>query len=181
MSVQPITFFGDPVLRTRAREVVDFDKALRALVQDLWDTMEQQGGAGIAAPQIGVGRRVFAYHCAGHAGHLVNPTVRLLGHDLDEEPEGCLSIPGMSRPCRRANRVLATGWNVHGEAVQVQGEGLLARCLQHEIDHLDGVLYIDRLSPDTAARVMRDIRQTAWFDGDDVSTEELSPALARRY
>ncbi|GAA4618331.1 peptide deformylase [Saccharopolyspora hordei] len=166
MTVQPIRLFGDPVLRTRADEVVDFDKELRTLVQDLWDTMESQGGAGLAAPQLGVGLRVFTYHCDGFAGHLVNPTWTAVGGDEQFGPEGCLSIPGLFWDCVRAKHVVARGWNMHGEPVEVEGTDLLARCIQHETDHLDGVLFVDRLDEQTRKEALREIRAAEWFSGE---------------
>lgn len=165
MTVQPIRLFGDPVLRTRAAEVVDFDKELRVLVQDLWETMSDKGGAGLAGPQIGVGLRVFTYHCDGGEGHLVNPTWTVLGDGYQVGPEGCLSIPGLSWDCRRHDHVVATGWNMHGDPVTVEGTELLARCIQHETDHLDGVLFVDKLTPETRKQALKEIRQSDWFDG----------------
>ncbi|TWG08307.1 peptide deformylase [Saccharopolyspora dendranthemae] len=165
MTVQPIRLFGDPVLRTKADEVVDFDKELRTLVKDLWDTMEDQGGAGLAAPQLGVSLRVFTYHCDGFAGHLINPTWTAVGDEGQLGEEGCLSIPGMSWDCFRHKHVVARGWNLHGEPVEVEGTDLLARCVQHESDHLDGVLFLDRLDEETRKAAMREIRQASWFDG----------------
>jgi peptide deformylase len=166
VTVQPIRLFGDPVLRTKADEVVDFDKELRTLIKDLWDTMEDQGGAGLAAPQLGVSLRVFTYHCDGFAGHLINPTWTAVGDDGQLGPEGCLSIPGMSWDCLRSQHVVARGWNAHGEPIEVEGTDLLARCIQHETDHLDGVLFLDRLDEETRKAAMREIRQASWFDGD---------------
>jgi peptide deformylase len=165
VTIQPIRLFGDPVLRTRADEVVDFDKELRVLVQDLWDTMESEGGAGIAAPQLGVSLRVFTYHCDGFAGHLVNPTWTAVGEECQDGEEGCLSIPGMRWDTRRMQHVVATGWNMHGEPVEIEGTDLLARCIQHETDHLDGVLFLDRLDPETRKQAMKEIRQAEWFTG----------------
>ncbi|WHT17052.1 peptide deformylase [Crossiella sp. CA-258035] len=166
MTVQPIRLFGDPVLRTPATEVVDFDAELRHLVKDLWDTMEGQGGAGLAAPQIGVGLRVFTYHCDGFAGHLINPTFDVVGEQEQDGPEGCLSIPGLRWDCRRHLHVVAKGWNMHGEPVEVEGSNLLARCIQHETDHLDGVLFVDRLDAETRKLALRQIRESGWFGQD---------------
>ncbi|GDY28884.1 peptide deformylase [Gandjariella thermophila] len=174
MTVQPIRLFGDPVLRSRATEVVDFDKELRILVKDLWDTMQDAGGAGLAAPQLGVGLRVFTYHCDGFAGHLVNPSFDVVGEEYQEGPEGCLSIPGMSWDCRRHLHVVAKGQNLHGEPIRVEGTQLLARCIQHETDHLDGVLFVDRLDPETRKAALRAIREADWFDGR-VPTIKQSP------
>jgi peptide deformylase len=174
VTVQPIRLFGDPVLRTPAAEVTDFDAELRKLVKDLWDTMSEAGGAGLAAPQLGVGLRVFTYHCDGFAGHLVNPTFDVVGEEEQDGPEGCLSIPGMSWDCRRHRHVVAKGWNMHGEPIEVEGTDLLARCIQHETDHLDGVLFLDRLDDQTRKEAMRAIRQQTWFDGG-VPTIKQSP------
>ncbi|WP_436496381.1 peptide deformylase [Actinokineospora sp. HUAS TT18] len=174
MTVQPIRLFGDPVLRTPAVEVVDFDQELRNLVKDLWDTMESQGGAGLAAPQVGVGLRVFTYHCDGAMGHMVNPVWTSVGDDVQDGPEGCLSIPGYSWDCRRHRNVVARGWNMHGEPLEIEGSDLLARCIQHETDHLDGVLFLDRLDDTTRKQAMKEIRAAEWFDGA-VPTLKQSP------
>ena len=144
MSIKDIRLFGDPVLRTPAVEVVDFDKQLRVLVKDLEDTMLDAPGAGLAAPQIGVGLRVFTYHVDGVLGHLVNPRLELSDEEQDG-PEGCLSIPGLAFDTKRALSVVARGENMWGEPVLLEGTELLARCVQHETDHLDGVLFVDRL------------------------------------
>jgi peptide deformylase len=175
MAIQPIRLFGDPVLRTRATEVVDFDAELRNLVSDLTDTMLHEAGAGLAAPQLGVGLRVFVYHCDGFAGHLINPTFDTVGEDVQEGSEGCLSIPGMRWDCRRHMHVVANGWTMHGEPVQVQGSELLARCIQHETDHLDGVLFVDRLDPDTRRQAMAAIRRAPWFSADTPPVVKASP------
>ncbi len=165
MTVQPIRLFGDPVLRTPAAMVVDFDNELRTLVQDLWDTMESQGGAGLAAPQVGVGLRVFTYHCDGVGGHMVNPVWTSVGDEVQDGDEGCLSIPGFSWDCRRHRDVVARGWDMHGEPIEVAGSDLLARAIQHETDHLDGVLFLDKLDQETRKLAMREIRGAEWFDG----------------
>lgn len=174
MSVVPVRFFGDPVLRTRAEEVVDFDAELRGLVADLTDTMAEHGGAGIAAPQLGVSLRVFTYHCDTFAGHLVNPTFRVRGAEEQLGPEGCLSIPGVRADCRRHLHVVADGWNMFGEPVQVEGSELLARAIQHEVDHLDGVLFVDRLDPEARKEAMRAIREAEWF-GAPALTVKANP------
>ncbi|HEY3896133.1 MAG TPA: peptide deformylase [Pseudonocardiaceae bacterium] len=168
MAVQPVRLFGDPVLRTRAAEVVDFDKELRNLVRDLAETMTHEGGAGLAAPQLGISLRVFVYRgddLGGEhpIGHLVNPLVEVVGEEIQDGPEGCLSIPGLAWDCRRHLQVVARGWNQHGEPVEVHGTQRLARAIQHETDHLDGVLFIDRLDPQTRKQAMREIRQAHWF------------------
>ncbi|MGN6331773.1 MAG: peptide deformylase [Motilibacteraceae bacterium] len=164
MAIQPIRLFGDPVLRTPAEPVVDFDKELRKLVQDLYDTMIDAPGVGLAAPQLGVSLRVFAYHVDDELGHLVNPTLDLSDETQDGE-EGCLSIPGLAFDTKRALRVVAKGWNQHGEPVVVEGSELLARCVQHETDHLDGVLFVDRLDREQRKAAMRAIREAEWAGG----------------
>src|SRR3954452_20568976 len=142
--IQPIRLFGDPVLRQRAVEVVDFDKELRKLVEDLTDTMLEAPGAGLAAPQLGGGLRGFTWDVDDEVGHLVNPVL-----DLSEEeqlgPEGCLSIPRLTFDCRRALLAVAMVFALPGEPVTIEGPELLARALQHATDHLDGMLFIDRL------------------------------------
>ncbi len=173
MSVQPIRLFGDPVLRTKAVEVVDFDAELRRLVSDLTDTMLEAPGAGLAAPQIGVGLRVFTWSVDGEVGHLVNPVLDL-SEETQDGPEGCLSIPGMVFDCRRALSVVARGFNQHGEPVTIEGSEKLARAIQHETDHLDGILFVDRLDPDGRKAAMRAIREAEWF-GLDRPTVKVSP------
>jgi peptide deformylase len=174
VAVQPVRLFGDPVLRTRAAEVVAFDKELRNLVRDLLETMTEEGAAGLAAPQLGVSLRVFSYCADGVTGHLVNPVVEVVGEEMQDGPEGCLSIPGMYWNCRRHLRVLARGRNQYGDPVEVTGSERLARAIQHETDHLDGVLFIDRLDPETRKQAMREIRQAGWF-GAAVPVVKLSP------
>ncbi len=173
MAIKDIRLFGDPVLRTPAAEVVDFDKELRVLVEDLQDTMLDAPGAGLAAPQIGVGLRVFTYWVDGIVGHLVNP-VLALSDEEQEGPEGCLSIPGVTVETRRALSVVAKGQNMHGEPVVLEGTELLARAVQHETDHLDGILFVDRLEPAARKAAMRAIREAEWF-GEPPPTVRVSP------
>ena len=173
MSVQQIRLFGDPVLRTPAEPVVDFDKELRILVKDLTDTMLDAPGAGLAAPQIGVGLRVFAYDVDDVIGHLVNPSLDLSDDEQDGD-EGCLSFPGLAFPTKRALRVVAKGWDMYGEPVVLEGSHLLARCVQHETDHLNGVLFIDRLDAEQRKLAMRAIRESEWA-GVTPPTVKVSP------
>jgi peptide deformylase len=173
VAVQPIRLFGDPILRTKATPVVDFDKELRTLVQDLTDTMREAPGAGLAAPQIGVGLRVFTWWVDGELGHLVNPELDL-SEDQQLGEEGCLSIPGLTFDCRRAAHVVARGLNMHGEPVLIEGSDMLARCIQHETDHLDGVLFVDRLDRETRKAAMKAIREADW-NGGPVPTVKVSP------
>jgi peptide deformylase len=173
VSLKDIRLFGDPILRTRAVEVVDFDRELRQLVADLTDTMVDAPGAGLAAPQIGVGLRVFTWHVDGVLGHIVNPVLDLSTEQQDG-PEGCLSFPGLTYDTPRALRAVAKGFDMFGEPVLVEGTELLARCVQHETDHLDGVLFIDRMEPEQRKLAMRAIREAEWAGGS-TPTVRLSP------
>ncbi|GAA2385161.1 peptide deformylase [Dactylosporangium salmoneum] len=158
MTLHPIRLLGDPVLRTPALPVTSFDATLRSLVRDLLDTLTgEPGRAGVAAPQIGVGLRVFVFAAGGQLGHLVNPQITARSGVQDGD-EGCLSIPGLAFPTPRAMTVTATGFDEHGEPLTVTGSGLLARALQHETDHLDGVLYVDTLTGDTRRQALRAVR-----------------------
>ena len=177
MSIRPIRLFGDPVLRTPAVPVVDFDKELRTLVSDLTDTMLDAPGAGLAAPQLGVGLRVFTWYVGGEPGHLVNPELTL-SEEVQDGPEGCLSIPGLRIDCKRAFSVVARGFDMYGEPVTVEGTEILARAIQHETDHLDGVLFLDRLDRDTRKVAMKAIRESDWF-GQPTPTFKVSPHPTR--
>ena len=176
VSITPIRVFGDPVLRTPAAPVVDFDLELRQLVADLTETMFAAGGAGLAAPQIGVGLRVFTWYVDGEVGHLVNPDVTPVGDETEEGPEGCLSIPGYRWDCRRHLHVAATGWNLHGDPIRIEGSDMLARAVQHETDHLDGVLFVDRLDPVAREAALAEIRAAEWAGSDGyLPTVKVSP------
>lgn len=165
VSIHSIRLFGDPILRTPAAPVVDFDKELRTLVADLTETMLDAPGAGLAAPQIGVCLRVFTYHVDGVLGHLVNPDLSL-GEEEQDGPEGCLSFPGLGFDTRRSMSVVARGRDMYGEQVTIEGTALLARAVQHETDHLDGVLFIDRLDPQRRREAMKAIRAAEWFGAE---------------
>ncbi len=173
MSIKDIRIFGDPVLRTSAIEVVDFDKELRQLVTDLTDTMVDAPGAGLSAPQIGVGLRVFTYHIDDELGHLINPSLEL-SSEMQEGEEGCLSFPGIFYDTPRALRVVAKGFNQYGEPVTVEGSELMARCVQHETDHLDGILFIDRMDRIQRKLAMKAIRAAEWA-GQEAPTIKVSP------
>jgi peptide deformylase len=174
VAIQPIRLFGDPILRTKAVEVVDFDQELRRLVADLTDTMLEAPGAGLAAPQIGVGLRVFTWNIEGEVGHLVNPVLDLSTETQDGD-EGCLSIPGLSIDCLRALSVVAKGFDMYGEPVTIEGSELLARAIQHETDHLDGIIFIDRLTPELRKQAMKEIRESEWFGLAGGPTIKVSP------
>ena len=174
MSVKPIRLFGDPVLRTPAEPVRDFDAELRRLVKDLTDTMMDAPGLGLAAPQIGVGLRVFTYHVdSDEPGHLINPSLDL-SEEQDEDDEGCLSFPSLVYPVKRAYGVVAKGFNMYGDPVTITGTELLARCVQHETDHLDGILFIDRMDPAQRKLAMKAIREAEWW-GDPLPQVKTSP------
>jgi peptide deformylase len=173
MAIRPIRLFGDPLLRTKAVPVTDFDAELRALVSDLTDTMLDAPGSGLAAPQIGVGLRVFTYNVEEEVGHLVNPELSL-SDETQLGPEGCLSIPELTFDCLRALRTVAKGFNMYGDPVTIEGSDLLARALQHETDHLDGILFVDRLDRETRKAAMRAIREAEW-SGAPTPTVKVSP------
>jgi len=162
MPIRPVRLFGDPVLTTPADEVVTFDAELRRLIRDLDETLYDQCGSGLAAPQIGVGLRVFVFHDEDVAGHLVNPVLDFPDEEEQDGPEGCLSLPGLYFDTKRRLNVVARGFTASGDPVQVVGAGHLARCLQHETDHLDGVLFIDRLDRERRKAAMRVIREAEW-------------------
>lgn len=173
MAVQPIRLFGDPVLTTPAAPVETYDKELRKLVKDLTETMQDAPGAGLAAPQIGVGLRVFVYDVDDEIGHLINPVLDL-SDELQDGEEGCLSIPGIAFNTTRSMRVVAKGMSMHGEPIVVEGSEMLARCVQHETDHLDGILFVDRLDVPTRKAAMKAIREAEWF-GQTPPEVRISP------
>lgn len=173
MAIRPIRLFGDPILRKPAVGVDSFDAELRQLVADLTDTMLEAPGAGLAAPQIGVGLRVFTWNVDGEVGHLVNPSLSL-SEETQDGAEGCLSLPEITYDCLRALSVVASGFNMYGDPVTIEGSELLARALQHETDHLDGILFIDRLDAEARKAAMREIRESEWF-GLEKPTIKVSP------
>jgi peptide deformylase len=179
VTVQPIRLFGDPVLRTKADPVVDFDKELRKLIRDLTETLLDEGGAGLAAPQIGVGLRVFAFDVDDTVGYLVNPELYFPDEEEQDGPEGCLSIPGIYVDTKRRQNVVARGLNEHGEPVRLVGSGLMARCCQHETDHLDGILFLDRLDAQARKAAMKEIREAPWYNADAPPPVKVSPHAAR--
>ena len=157
MAVRRIRLWGDPVLRTPAEPVTDFGGDLDRLVQDLLDTVDAPGRAGLAATQIGVSLRAFSFNVEGRLGYVVNPRLAVSDEEQDGD-EGCLSIPGVWFPTTRAARAVVHGVDRRGDAVSVEGTGLLARCLQHETDHLDGMLFVERLPGEQRKEALRAIR-----------------------
>ncbi|MEU2743094.1 peptide deformylase [Streptomyces sp. NPDC096310] len=178
MTVVSIRKLGDPVLREPAKPITDFDAELRTLVGDLRETLSDSQGAGLAAPQLGVGLRVFVWSpklSDGDLDHLVNPVVDFPDEEEQDGIEGCLSIPGVYLDTRRRMNVVAKGFTMQGDPVQVVGDGMLARCIQHETDHLDGVMFIDRLTPEMRERWMATLRAADWFDEDVMAKIKQSP------
>jgi len=162
MTVRQIRLFGDPVLRAVCAPIDVIDDGVRALVQDLLDTVTPPGRAGVAAPQIGVGQRAFSYNIDGDIGYVLNPVLEVSG---DPEPvgEGCLSVPGLWHDALRHPHAKVTGIDLDGNQVVLEGDGLLAQALQHECDHLDGKLYLSRLSAEDRKVAMREVRESDWF------------------
>jgi peptide deformylase len=162
LAVREIRLYGDPVLRTVCDEVVDFDAA-KTLISDLIETTKLPGRAGVAAPQIGVPLRAFSYNVNGVVGYLINPVLVSVEGEKTLVEEGCLSVPGLWHQTPRFPKATAEGFDVDGNRVTVSGEGLLAQALQHECDHLDGKVYLDRLEQDERRVAMRRLRETDWF------------------
>lgn len=172
MTVHPITITGEPVLHQRARPVEEFDDALRTLIADMFETMDTANGVGLAAPQIGVGLRIFVYGMENDddvpaRGVVVNPTLvtsKIPGSepDPDEESEGCLSVPGEAFPLKRADWVRVSGFDGEGAPVEFEATGWFARCMQHENDHLDGKLYVDRLNAKHTRRARKAVKANGW-------------------
>lgn len=163
MAVRPIRLFGDPVLRAASAPIGDIDDGVRALVRDLLDTVEPPGRAGVAAPQIGVGLRAFSYNIDGDIGYVLNPVLVEVSGEPEAIGEGCLSVPGLWHNAVRYPHARVVGIDLDGNEVVLEGDGLLAQALQHETDHLDGMLYIDRLSAEERRVAMREIRESDWF------------------
>lgn len=163
MALRDIRLFGDPVLNTAAAPVTRFDARLERLVADMGETMDHAGGVGLAANQVGLALRVFVYDCQGMRGHLVNPAWVPAGAGMQTGREGCLSVPGVAGSVTRHASVVATGSDVFGRPVAIRATGLLARCIQHETDHLDGVMFMRRMDPSARREAMAMIRGAEWF------------------
>lgn len=164
MAVREIRLFGDPVLTSPTRRVADFAAATQ-LVTDLIETTSLPGRAGVAATQIGVGLRVFAYNVGGKVGYLINPEITELSGEPVLMEEGCLSVPGLWHPVLRYPQATARGFQLDGTEIEISGDGLMAQALQHETDHLDGKLYLDRLSPEERRKALKSLREQPWFLG----------------
>jgi peptide deformylase len=175
MAILNIRIIGDPVLRTVADPVTEFGPELEKLVADMTETMEDVEGAGLAAPQVGISQRVFTYRIRGVEGHIINPVLENSDDFQPDEIEGCLSIPGLGFPVRRHRSTRVSGVDLHGNPVHLEGEGMLARVFQHETDHLDGILFTDRLEGDDRKAALRAIRNANY----DVITEQTTSKRAK--
>jgi peptide deformylase len=163
MAVREIRLYGDPVLRTVSDRIEVIDSKVRALIEDLVDTTKLPGRAGVAAPQIGVNLRAFSYNVDGKVGYLINPEIVELGGEKVLVDEGCLSVPGLWHKTPRYEFARVTGTNLEGESVELSGNGLMAQALQHECDHLDGMVYLGRLEGAERKQAMKALRDTDWF------------------
>lgn len=160
MAMRDIRVVGDPVLRTPCEPITTIDDRVRGLVQDLLDTVDAEGRAGLAANQIGVSLRAFSWNIDDEVGYVLNPVLAEISADeYQDGDEGCLSVPGVWYPTRRAWYARVVGTDLDGNEVVVQGTGLMARALQHEMDHLDGHLYLDRLERSVRKKAMRALRE----------------------
>jgi peptide deformylase len=170
MPIRPITITGTDVLHTKASLVAEFDEKLKSLIEDMFETMEKAPGVGLAAPQIGVGLSVFVYDWTDdddvhHRGVAVNPELELFGSqefDKQEHIEGCLSVPGLRYPLARSPMARLTALDEDGHKFTVIAKGWLARIFQHEFDHLQGTLYVDRLAEEEATEALKNIRDQNW-------------------
>lgn len=164
MTVRQIRIFGDPVLRSVCDPITPGDKRVAGLIEDLIETVKVPGRAGVAANQIGVGQRAFSYNVDGDVGYIINPVLAEVSGEPELVDEGCLSVPGFFFQRKRYPWARATGVDLDGNAVELSGDGLLAQALQHEIDHLDGHLFIEGLEPEAKREAMRAIRASEWWN-----------------
>ena len=161
MAILPIRIFGDPVLRQRTRPVEAVTDLHRRLVGDMIETMRAAPGVGLAGPQVGVMERVFVYEVEDRAGAVINPVIVSRSAETVEDEEGCLSIPGLQYPVERHLEVRVEGLDEQGRPVSLEGADLIARVFQHEVDHLDGVLFVDRLPDKLRKKAMRELTRRA--------------------
>ncbi len=160
MAIREIRIVGDPVLRTPCDPITDIDARVRSLVEDLLETVDMDGRAGLAANQIGVNLRAFSWNIDDEVGYVLNPVIVATSEDeYQDDDEGCLSVPGLWFPTHRSWYARVEGTDLDGKQVVVEGTGLMARCLQHEVDHLDGMLYLDRLERAVRKKAMRAVRE----------------------
>ena len=163
MTVREIRLFGDPVLKTVSDPIRLVDARVRALVDDLIDSVKLPGRAGVAAPQIGVNLRAFSYNVDGEIGYILNPVIEELSGEPELVGEGCLSVPELWHDTMRYPFARVSGVDLDGNAIELSGNGLMAQALQHETDHLEGMLYLDRLDKERRRVAMKEVRESAWF------------------
>lgn len=163
MTERQIRLFGDPVLKTVSEPVADIDDGVRGLVEDLVDSVLPPGRAGVAAPQIGVNLRAFSYNVDGEVGYVINPVLVEVSGEPELVDEGCLSVPGLWFKTARYPFARVRGIDLDGKEIEVSGTGVLAQALQHETDHLDGTLYLDRLDKQSRREAMKQVRESDWF------------------
>lgn len=163
MAVREIRLFGDPVLKSVCDPINTIDSGVEALVQDLLDTTSLPGRAGVAANQIGVGLRAFSYSVEGKTGYVINPELIAVEGEPALVDEGCLSVPGLWHKTSRYPRATVRGLQLDNSIVEISASGILAQAFQHECDHLDGLLYIDRLDQAERKLAMQAIRSADWF------------------
>lgn len=163
MTVRQIRLFGDPVLRSVCDPIAPGDPRAKALIDDLLETVREPGRAGLAANQIGVMQRAFSYNVDDEVGYIINPVLEEVSGEPELVDEGCLSVPGFYFPRLRHPFARVSGIDLDGTAIELSGEGLMAQALQHEVDHLDGHLYIEGLEPETKREAMRAIRSAPWY------------------
>ncbi|APF39802.1 peptide deformylase [Neomicrococcus aestuarii] len=181
MAVLPVRIVGDPILRSTTSPVTTFDAHLAKLVEDMFETMDDVGGVGLAATQVGVDLQIFTFDTDGLRGYVINPVLEI-GEELqNQRQEGCLSVPGLGFHLPRAQWAKVTGVDVNGEPVTYEGEGLTARCLQHEFDHLQGMLYIDRLEGEDKKTAFRTIRNRSYNNVADQTQAKRSATLGTSF
>ena len=163
MPERQIRLFGDPVLKTVSDPIGTIDDRIRGLVDDLLDSVRLPGRAGVAASQIGVNLRAFSYNVDGEIGYVLNPTLVEVSGEPELVDEGCLSVPGLWYPTKRYPFARVVGTDLDGNPVELSGTGVMAQALQHETDHLDGMLYLDRLDKENRRAAMKQVRESSWF------------------
>lgn len=163
MTERQIRLFGDPVLKTPSEPVGAIDDGVRGLVEDLVDSVLPPGRAGVAAPQIGVNLRAFSYNVDGEVGYILNPELVEVSGEPELVDEGCLSVPGLWFKTARYPFARVRGTDLDGKPLELSGSGLMAQALQHETDHLDGMLYLDRLDATSRREAMKQVRESDWF------------------
>jgi peptide deformylase len=163
MTIRPIRLFGDPVLRSVCDPIAPGDQRARGLIDDLLENVALPGRAGLAANQIGVGQRAFSYNIDGDIGYIINPVIVELMGEPELVEEGCLSVPGFFFPRLRYPQARVAGIDLAGNPVELGGSDLMAQALQHEVDHLDGHLFIEGLDAETKRDAMKAIRASTWW------------------